>query len=309
MTQPSGTNRLILNGKAANSPEVRSAIYACRRGGMDVDVRVTWEKGDAQRQAAQAGRDGVRRVIAGGGDGTVHEVVNGLMQLPRDIRPELGIMPLGSANDLARSLGLPMGQAAALDAACRLPSRWIDIPRMNDHYFINMATGGFGAEITTSTPKGLKRLMGGGAYSVVGAVKAWRYKLYPGRLAWDGGESQTEIFLLAIGNGVQAGGGQQLTPAARLDDGLFDVMLVRDFKSLRQLRAMMQELRTRPYHGLHVDAFRSAWLRFEADGDAWLPLTLDGESCYQRCFEAEVTPLALRLVMPDRCRLAAPLGE
>ena len=130
MTQPPGTNRLILNGQSSQLPEVRSAVFACRRGGLDVDVRVTWEKGDGERQATQAGRDGVKRVIAGGGDGTVHEVVNGLMQLPRKDRPELAIMPLGSANDLAKSLGLPLGQAASLDAACRLPSRWIDIPRL-----------------------------------------------------------------------------------------------------------------------------------------------------------------------------------
>lgn len=309
MTQPPGTNRLILNGQSSQLPEVRSAVFACRRGGLDVDVRVTWEKGDGERQAIQAGRDGVKRVIAGGGDGTVHEVVNGLMQLPRKDRPELAIMPLGSANDLAKSLGLPLGQAASLDAACRLPSRWIDIPRLNDRYFINMATGGFGAEITTSTPRPLKRLMGGGAYSVFGAFKAWRYQLYQGHLAWDGGESRAGIFLLGIGNGIQAGGGQQLTPAARLDDGLFDVLLVRDFRSLRQLKAMMSELRARPYHGQYVDAFRSAWLRFEADGEARLPLTLDGEACYQQAFEAQVMPLALRLTMPDSCRMASPRGE
>jgi len=306
MTQPPGTNRLILNGQSAQMPEVRSAVFACRRGGLNVDVRVTWEQGDAERQATQAGRDGVKRVIAGGGDGTVHEVINGVMLLPREQRPEVAIMPLGSANDLARSLGLPPGQAASLDAACRLPSRWVDVPRMNDRHFINMATGGFGAEITTSTPKRLKRLMGGGAYSVIGAMKAWRYQLYRGHVAWEGGESRAAIFLLALGNGVQAGGGQQLTPSARLDDGLLDVLMVRDFASLHQLKAMMSELKARPYHGRHVDAFRTSWLRFEADGDAMLPLTLDGESCYQHAFEAKIVPLAVRLVMAESCSLAAP---
>nr|WP_300311735.1 lipid kinase YegS [Halomonas sp.] len=309
MAQPPGINRLILNGQRAQQPEVRNAVFACRRGGLQIEVRVTWEQGDAQRQAYMAGCEGVKRVIAGGGDGSVNEVVNGLMQLPRDKRPELAIMPLGSANDLARSLGLPPGQAASLDAACRLPSRWVDVPLMNDRYFINMATGGFGAAVTSSTPKRLKRLMGGGAYSVVGAFKAWRYELYQGHVAWEGDECRAGIFLLALGNGVQAGGGQKLTPAARLDDGLLDVMLVRDFASLRQLYGMMKELRARPYHGQYVDAFRTRWLRFEADGDHYLPLTLDGEPCFQNTFEVSISPLALRLVMPDSCRLAAPAGE
>ncbi|HSP58538.1 MAG TPA: lipid kinase YegS [Halomonas sp.] len=292
---------LILNGMKAQLPAVREAVSARRKAGDAFDVLVTWEPGDAAHMAEQAGKAGVKRLIAGGGDGTVNEVVEGLMRLPREQRPELGILPLGSANDLATSLGLPLEAEPALEAAMRLEAYSVDVPRLDDHHYLNMASGGFGAEITTSTPKTLKRLLGGGAYSLIGALRAWQYQLYPGQLEWEGGKRSASLFLLAIGNGVQAGGGQPLTPAAKLDDGLLDVLVIRDFTGLSQMRQVIAELQSRPQHGEFVDAFRTTWLTFEGDID--LPLTLDGEPCKRRSFRVELDPGALSLAVPSDCAL------
>lgn len=296
--------RLILNGKAARRFALRSAISACRKEGFSLDVRITHSADDAARYAEQAGDDGIERVIAGGGDGTVHQVVNGLMKLPAGERPALGILPLGTANDLARSLGLPMSSYRALIAALTLAARPIDVPMMNDRYFINMATGGFGAEITSSTPKSLKRLLGGGAYSLIGAIRAWQYRPYPGRLKWEGGEHEGSLFVLAMGNGVSAGGGLRLTPDAKLDDGLLDVLAVRDVASLRDMWGMRRELQSRPKKGTYVETFRSAWLSFKSDET--MPLTLDGEPCWKDGFKVTMNPLALSLVAPSHCPLIAP---
>ncbi|MBB3190861.1 lipid kinase YegS [Halomonas cerina] len=297
--------RLILNGKAAQLPDVRDAVFARREAGDTLAVRATWEQGDAARLAEQAGHEGVTRIIAGGGDGTVNEVVNGLMRLPPERRPELGILPLGSANDLATSLGLPLDLEASLRAAVHLPPRRVDVPRLDDWHFLNMATGGFGAEITSSTPKTLKRLLGGGAYSLIGAFKAWGYNLYPGRLRWEGGERHADLFLLAMGNGRQSGGGQQLAPHATMDDGLLDVLLVRDFASLAQLRIMRNELQSRPARGTYVDTFRTPWLAFE--GERELPITLDGEPARRYGFRVDIDPGALSLAVPPDCALLASL--
>lgn len=293
--------RLILNGKSAQLPTVRNAVFARRDKGDDIEVSVTWEQGDAARMAEQAGGDGVTRVIAGGGDGTVNEVVNGLMRLAPAQRPGLGILPLGSANDLATSLGLPLDADAALDCAIHVPLRRLDVPRLDDWHFLNMATGGFGAEITSSTPKTLKRLLGGGAYPLIGAVKAWNYRLYPGVLRWKGGERRTQAFMLAIGNGRQSGGGQALTPQALLDDGLLDVLLLHDLASMAELRAMRRELATRPARGRYVDAFRTDWLTFDAQDT--LPVTLDGEPLHRRRLEVAISPGALTLAAPPACPL------
>ncbi|WFM72345.1 lipid kinase YegS [Halomonas sp. CKK8] len=293
--------RLIINGKSAQLPAVREAVFARREAGDDLEVRVTWEQGDAVRLAEQAGRDGVERVVAGGGDGTLNEVVNGLMRLSPEQRPGLGILPLGSANDLATSLGLPLDAEPALASALHLPLRRTDVPRLDDWHFLNMATCGFGAEITSSTPKTLKRLLGGGAYSLIGAVKAWDYRLYPGVLRWEGGERRAEVFMLAIGNGRQSGGGQALTPDASLDDGLLDVLLLHDVASLARLRAMRRELAARPGRGRYVDAFRTEGLTFEAEEA--LPVTLDGEPLHRRGFRVAISPGALALAAPPECPL------
>lgn len=293
--------RLIINGKSAQLPAVREAVFARREAGDDLEVRVTWEQGDAVRLAEQAGRDGVERVVAGGGDGTVNEVANGLMRLSPEQRPGLGILPLGSANDLATSLGLPLDAEPALASALQLPLRRTDVPRLDDWHFLNMATCGFGAEITSSTPKTLKRLLGGGAYSLIGAVKAWDFRLYPGVLRWEGGERRAEVFMLAIGNGRQSGGGQALTPDASLDDGLLDVLLLHDVASLARLRAMRRELASRPGRGRYVDAFRTDGLVLEAEEE--LPVTLDGEPLHRRGFRVAISPGALALAASPECPL------
>ncbi|MDZ7851750.1 MAG: lipid kinase YegS [Halomonas sp.] len=293
--------RLILNGKVAQLPAVREAVFARREAGDNIEVRVTWEQGDAACMAQQAGQEGAERVIAGGGDGTVNEVVNGLMRLPAEQRPGLGILPLGSANDLATSLGLPLNSNNALVSALHLPMRRIDVPRLDDWHFLNMATCGFGADITSSTPKALKRLLGGGAYSLIGAVKAWDYQLYPAVLRWEGGERRTEAFMLAIGNGRQSGGGQALTPQAMLDDGQLDVLLLHDIGSLSELHAMRHELASRPAQGRYVDAFRTDGLTFEAEEA--LPVTLDGEALHRQSFQVAISKDALALAAPPDCPL------
>ncbi len=164
MTDPQQRYLLIINGKSAGNPALRDAVEAQRKAGTPIIVRATWEGGDAADFAAQALDLGATCVIACGGDGTVNEVVNGLMRLPHDHRPSLGVVPMGSANDFATSVGLPLELDRALADAVRLPSAPIDVIRMTAEasgepsvcYYINMTTGGFGAEITSSTPQNVK---------------------------------------------------------------------------------------------------------------------------------------------------------
>src|SRR5699024_11008183 len=126
--------------KKAQNPELREAISALRRGGANLEVRVTWEGGDVLRMCAEARQEGDARLIAGGGDGTVNELVNGLMALPRQARPALGILPLGSANDFARGAGISLEPQTALETALQANPRKVDVARLNGHYYINMAS-------------------------------------------------------------------------------------------------------------------------------------------------------------------------
>ncbi|MCL5425342.1 MAG: lipid kinase YegS [Gammaproteobacteria bacterium] len=303
---------LIINGKSAGNPELREAVDEQRKAGMLITVRATWEGGDAADIAEQSASMGITHVIACGGDGTVSEVMNGLMRLAHDQRPALGIVPLGSANDFATSVGLPLEPGPALAVALSISSHPIDVVRITagasgestTSYYMNMTTGGFGAEITSSTPKTLKRMLGGGAYSLMGALKAWRHRSYRGTLHWDGKEQQTSLLLLALGNGRQSGGGQVLAPRAKLDDGRLDVLLVKDFKSVMELPKLISELQSFPADGRFVRYFTTSQLTVttQVEDPPW-PLTLDGEA---RCYDhycAEVVPLALRVLIPEDCPL------
>lgn len=301
MAQSSNVARLIINGKSAQIPEVREAVAALRENGHALDVRVTWEGGDGLRMVQEATDQGVSRIIAGGGDGTLNEIVAGLMAVAAERRPALGILPLGSANDFAQGVGLPLEPQPALELALAGHGHAVDVARLGEDCFINMATGGFGAEITTSTPVALKRLLGGGAYSLMGMLKAWRYQPYQGVLSWPDGELNTPLFLLAIGNGRQAGGGQCLAPAAKLDDGLLDVLVVRHFSSLHEMRQLLSEIERLPENGEFVRTIRTPRLSFRSD--TGFPLNLDGEPRRLKHFEVSLEPRAIKLSMPDASEL------
>ncbi|HKS04393.1 MAG TPA: YegS/Rv2252/BmrU family lipid kinase, partial [Chthoniobacterales bacterium] len=161
---------LILNGKVAGNDALRVAIARQRAAGHRIDVRLTWEKGDAQRFVSEAGE--VDLLVAAGGDGTLNEVVHGLMTLSEGARPSLGIVPLGTANDFAIGCDIPRDPAKALALCMRGEGVPIDLGKANGHWFVNAASSGFAAEITATTSPELKRLLGPAAYTVMGAILA-----------------------------------------------------------------------------------------------------------------------------------------
>lgn len=293
---------LILNGKSAGRPQVRAAVQAARDRGIDVSVHVTWEGGDAARFAADATRGAPpgRRVVAGGGDGTVNEVLNGLLAAPQ--RLPLAVLPLGTANDFATSAGVPVQDlAAALVLAAEGPVQAVDVGRVNERLFLNVASGGFGAEVTEHTPPRLKNLLGGGAYALTAALLAVTGHPYRGRLEADGQVHEGAMTLMAVGNGRQAGGGALLTPQAHIDDGLLDVLVVPDAGHDRvgHLLADLAQLK----HGSspHFRYLRAASLRVDSDDP--LQFNLDGEPLRGTQFRFDLLPGALDLVLPGNSPL------
>src|SRR5215471_1181329 len=162
--------RVILNGKVAGNDVLRTAVARHRAAGHRIEVRVTWENGDARRFVSDI--DEVDLLIAAGGDGTLNEVLHGLMDVSKAARPILGIVPLGTANDFASGCGIPRDAAKALALCMKGEAVPIDVGKANDHWFINAASSGFGAEITATTLPELKRLLGPAAYTVMGAILA-----------------------------------------------------------------------------------------------------------------------------------------
>lgn len=290
--------RMILNGKKADRPDVRAAVQAVRAAGHDVDVRVTWERGDAGRFVAEAAREGVPRVIAAGGDGSVNEVVNGLMAVPAESRPELGLLPLGTANDFATACAVPLEPTAALSLAATGTTRLVDLGRCNDTFFANVASGGFGAAVTADTPVELKNFLGGGAYTIMGLVKAVNFLPYPCSIRTPSGELAGSMVVGAICNGRQAGGGQPLAPEALLDDGLLDIVALRTFPA-SAVAQVVAELRAGDGQGDYVTRMRVPWMEVVAPTP--IPANLDGEPLTGTAFRFRCEPGCLRLVLPADC--------
>src|SRR5437879_13254774 len=169
---------LILNGKAAGNDALRVAIVQQREVGHIIEVRVTWKKGDARRFVSEAGE--VDLLIAAGGDGTLNEVVHGLMDLAIDARPTLGIVPLGTANDFATGCGIPRDPEKALALCMKGKQVPVDVGKANGNWFINAASCGFGAEITATTSPELKRFLVPAASTLMVAILPITVHHYPG---------------------------------------------------------------------------------------------------------------------------------
>jgi len=290
--------RLIINGKKAGRPDVRTAVHALRATGHAVDVRVTWEHGDGGRLVAEAARDGVPRVIAAGGDGSVNEIVNGLMALPVESRPDMGLLPLGTANDFATACGIPLDPLGALRLAATGVAHPVDLGRCNDAFFANVASGGFGAAVTTETPVELKNFVGGGAYTLMGIAKALNFQPYACSIRTPAGEMAGEIVLGAICNGRQAGGGQPLAPEAMLDDGLLDIVALRTFPPSAAAQ-VVSEMLAGHGDGDYVERMRVPWM--EVVAPAPIPVNLDGEPLSGKTFRFECVPRCIRMVLPADC--------
>jgi lipid kinase YegS len=289
---------LILNGKAAGNDALRTAVARQRAVGHNIEVRVTLEKGDARRFMAEAGE--VDLLIAAGGDGTLNEVVHGLMDLSTVARPVLGVVPVGTANDFATGCGIPRDPETAL-ALC-MEGEWvpIDVGKANEHWFLNAASIGFGAEVTATTPPELKRLLGHAAYTVMGAILATHVHHYRGRLTLPDRKIIGTGPMAIVGNGRQTGGGIQVAPRARIDDGLLDILAVRDIPAMALLTAA-RELQELSPDGEFISYWQTPWA--EVYTEEAIPVNLDGEPVRFSNVRYEAVAKAIRLLVPPNCPL------
>ena len=289
---------LVLNGKVAANDALRAAVARHRKAGHRIEVGVTWEKGDARRFVSEAGN--VDLLIAAGGDGTVNEVLHGLMDLSEAVRPTLGIVPLGTANDFANGCGIPRDPNKALSLCMKGEAVPIDVGKANDRWFINAASSGFGAEITATTSPELKRLLGPAAYTVMGAILAINLQHYQGRLMLPGREITNSGPVAIVGNARQTGGGIQVAPRACIDDGLLDVLIVRQI-SPTALLAAARELQQLPPDGEYISYLQTPWL--EVHPEEAIPVNLDGEPLRFSTVRYEAVPKAIQLILPPDCQL------
>jgi diacylglycerol kinase (ATP) len=289
--------RVIVLAKPASSDaraeELRSAVESLRAEGYDVTLQEMRGPGDAARRAEESARSGADVVAAAGGDGTVNEVVNGLVASGADTA--LAVVAMGTANDFARGLGLPLEIGAALRLAATGHTADVDVVRVNERCFINVSTGGFGADATRGASRGIKRFMGPLAYLANGAHLLLRFTPTAGEFVADGRSVYSGRYVFfAVGNARRTGGGTHVTPRADPGDGKLDVMILCDISRMDFL-ALLPDLRA----GNHMARPEVLYLRantLELTAACSVRVNADGEPVAGNVFRYSVLERGLRVV-------------
>ena len=287
---------LILHRKSSNEDYVKEAIKEVKKNGIRLRVLVPFNKSEKPRIVKEALERGATRIIAGGGDGTINAVASALVGDGKT-KPDvtLGVMPLGTANDFARGCELPTDDLTeCLRIACTREGRAIDVGILNGRPFINVASLGFGAEITATTPVQLKKMLGGGAYTLMGMVKALSLTPYPGRFLVPGEDPlEASMLFMAVGNNHFAGGGFDIAPLAKLDDGLLDVTAIRADRGLN-LSGLRKEFDD-PMNPDNTHGVYRQLPEFTIESDQKLHCNLDGEPMHKKRLRFSVLPRHLRV--------------
>ena len=245
--------RIIYNptsGRELFKKYLPQVLQKLENAGYETSAHATTGEGDATRAAKIAVERRYDIVVAAGGDGTLNEVVNGLAE--QEYRPKLGVIPMGTTNDFARALQIPRDIQKAVDIIVKGDTLPVDIGRMNDRYFINIAGGGRLTELTYEVPSKLKTMIGQLAYYIKGiemlpSIKATNLTIeYDGKLF----EGEAMLFLIALTNSV--GGFEKLAPDASINDGLFTLLILKKTNLAEFLRIATLALRGEHLSDDHV---------------------------------------------------------
>jgi YegS/Rv2252/BmrU family lipid kinase len=258
---------IIFNPKA-RSEKSRDLAEVLREVAPEAELRTTNGPGDARRLAAEAAREGFRVVAAAGGDGTVNEVANGLAGTDA----ALGVLPAGTMNVFAKEHGLPEKLEEALDVIRAGNRREIDLLAANDTYFIQLAGVGLDAQVVKETSWESKKSLGPLSYLISAAQIAART---PPKIVVEAGGVKSEGAFVLIGNGRYYGAKLILFPKARVDDGLLDVLILKNIGYLDIAKYMAGVFMGRHTDMDGVEYFQvsEATVRSEQD----VPVEVDGE--------------------------------
>ena len=196
------------------------AEAALKAAGVKFDLAISQKKGQIVELAEQAAVEKFSPIIVAGGDGSIGDAANGLMRAVRSTdgwTPPLGIMPTGSANDLAYALGLPTDLNEAARAIAAGKTKAMDLGKLNDRYFVNNSAAGLEPYVTIKHEK-IHWIKGMARYLVAAVQGIMDQPEWFGRVKWDGGEYEGNLSLISVGNGRRSGG-FFMTPHADPFDG------------------------------------------------------------------------------------------
>jgi diacylglycerol kinase (ATP) len=289
--------RIIVNPNAGSYEAARQAIErASARDGCEVVE--TKERGDAMRLAKEAIALGFDRVVAAGGDGTLHEIVNGVgANAPIGV----GLLPLGTGNDFARGIGIPLNAPdEALRIALEAPLSGVDLllctTSRGDSLVVNVAAGGLNEAITREVDANLKKAIGPVAYLFSAAKQVLDPPVFGVRIEAEGRAFAGTIHAIAVANGARIGGGLPIAPSASPSDGRFNVYLLPERSRGEVAIAGLELLLGAHEESRDVIWFATDSMTFEVDPP--MRVHLDGEGAESDRFAFKALHRAMRFAAP-----------
>ncbi len=264
-------------GRKTAKINLSDVLEVFARQGYEITVHPTQERGDATAAARDQGPD-YDRVVCCGGDGTLNETVQGVLALPPEKRPILGYIPAGTTNDFSRTLELPKTLPELAEVAGEGVPRAIDVGEAQGRLFTYVAAFGLFTDVSYSTPQVSKNLLGHFAYVLEGAGKLTNIPSYHMKVTTaEGHEVEGDFIYGMVGNTVSVGGLVNLPrDKVLLDDGRFEVILIRQPKNGKDWQSILTALTTLELEeGGAVAGFSASDITFTCDVPvAW---TVDGE--------------------------------
>ena len=262
-------------GKARIKTKLSDILNIFTEKGYEVTAYPTQYAGEAVLRI-EALEDGYELVVCSGGDGTLDEVVTGMMRRPEEKRIPIGYIPAGSTNDFAKSLGLPQKMedaAARIMAGKRFPC---DIGAFNQDYFVYIAAFGIFTDVSYQTDQQMKNVLGHMAYILEGMKRLTNITSYKMKLRWEDREVEDDFLFGMVTNSRSVGGFKSIIGTeVVLDDGVFEVTFIKRPKNLLELNETLTALLLAEIDERYMYSFRTSRLTVEAEGE--VPWTLDGE--------------------------------
>ncbi|MDO3409872.1 diacylglycerol kinase family lipid kinase [Saccharibacillus sp. CPCC 101409] len=263
--------------------------------GYDVVVNETTKELDATNFCIGACQDKFDLVVSIGGDGTLHETINGMLDQPH--RPNLGVVPLGTVNDFARALEIPLDPEQAIRTLASSRLKRVDMARINDRLFANVVAAGSLADALSSVSSEDKSKLGAFAYFREGVKELLGNSAASLMIEHDGGtwEGQAPIFIAALTNSV--GGFEKLAPDASVDDGLLHGFILHDLNFFNTLTAGVSLLQGNLKDHKDVEYFTSKKIRVSSAEP--VKTNVDGETGPELPIELHILPSHVCVIVPE----------
>lgn len=291
--------KIILNpyanrwGAQKQAEAIRSAA---QNANLDFDLTITEKRLQGSQLAKEATHGDYQAIIAAGGDGTINEVVNGLINASDDTPTlPLGILPIGTGNDLNDMVGLPRNIDEIMTIIANGKTRQIDAGRVNDRYFHNNCALAMEPMVTLENEK-MTRLSGNIRYIAALLKSLLKLQAWDMKITWDDGEFVGPTLLLSVCNGPRTGGQFMMAPGAKFDDGLFNFIHAPDLPMIQVLGIL-----PRLFSGTHINHPKVSHLqttRLTIESNPGTPIHTDGEIIAESAtrIEYEILPGKLTLL-------------